>query len=174
MKIKQSLFAIGLGMLASNVCLAEHRFSIETSNAGYEDPQFDADPNALLFGYEYSISEHFSLSAKYGDGEVDGVFQTPIGSAEMEMEYMYGVYAKGYLYPDAKFKPYATLGYTKTKLTASAGQQVFGQSEDGFGYGIGVEYSVNDTMDLSLSYNQLIDKSEVELKSVNIGIGFSF
>jgi len=168
--------AIGLGalLLASAPCFSETQLLIEYNRTNLDDTLFDVSPSSLSLGIEYDFNEHFSIVGKYGIGIQDDTGSTFFGDAQVDIDNLYGVYFKAGILPDAVAKPYALIGYTKTKLTANFNGQKFGQSEDDLSYAIGVEFELNEDLLLNLDYSQLIDDADVDMSSINLGVKYAF
>lgn len=172
MKIGSIIF-LGAVTLASHSIHAETKTFVEANVIQFEDPLVDVKPIALSLGAEYAFNEYFSVAAQYGVGVQDD--QNTWGSieADFSVEYLAGVNLKVSLLPEAILKPYINLGFNKTKLTAEFNGNSLGQTEDDFGYGLGVEYDINDIFSIQLEYEQLIDTSDAEMSSANLSISYS-
>jgi len=76
------------------------------------------------------------------------------------------------------FKPYALIGYTKTKRTLTiaflADSPTFDFTEEDLSYAIGVEFELNEDFVFNLDYSQLIDNSRIDMNSINFGVKYAF
>jgi len=168
--------AIGLGALlaVSTPCFSETQLLVEYNKVNFDDTLVDVSPSSFSIGIEYDFNEHFSVLGKYGIGVQDDTGNTFFGDAQVDIDNLYGVYFKAGILPDAVAKPYALIGYTKTKLTANFNGLKFGQSEDDISYAVGVEFDVAEKFILNLDYSQLIDNSDVDMSSFNLGVKYEF
>lgn len=102
------------------------------------------------------------------------------GPTELEAEYSYGLVVDlGYDIND-KIAAYVALGYKEARLTTSSNNvDTASQTEELITYGIGTRYSLNEDLDLNLSYEygDYVGKgisSSVNTDIVRLGVAYNF
>lgn len=130
-----------------------------------------------ISGYSYNFSESGFEDQKY----------------KQDIEYQGHILAKASYTITEAFKVYALAGYTKTKteITTSLPSTdlsgntnvtypyQFSENVDGFGYGVGLDYQINNQFSVFIDYQVLPDfdiyrDSSGSWDSLNLGVNYSF
>ena len=127
---------------------------------------------SLLAGYKFH--PYFGVEARYSTtvGDLD-VYGTDRGWDISNI----GIYLKPQ-YDYNQIKLYGLLGYGEVTLDNGPTH-----SEDGFQWGLGASYAVNDNVDLFVDYTRLYDDNgfdsftgndDITVDSVNVGVSYKF
>lgn len=104
-----------------------------------------------------------------------GVQDDSIGSAKVELEHAYGVFAKPRVMLSPNFELFGRLGYVESKLKASApGYGSLSDSDGDWAYGLGGNYYFNPNTYLSVNYLKFYDKDDVKADGWTVGVGMKF
>ena len=201
--LAMSTFAIAGGDIAPVEPMVETPMVVEQSSAGFYvgmgygalegeiDPANDAiaskdsdtfDELLLLAGYKFN--KYVAVEGRYWFGgentwnRYDAVGYA--GEQDVSVD-SWGIYVKP-MYPvtDA-FNVYGLLGYAGSSLDYDIGDTDFGDT-DGFSYGVGVDYSINDNFAVFVDYVTLYDDDKsigiynpnLELDVVSVGVTYKF
>ena len=102
-----------------------------------------------------------------------GVNDKGIGGIEVSINRLLG--AHGVLsYPnDSRFQPYVLAGITYGEVEFRLpGIARTDESESGLSLGAGIDFELNDSLDLYLEYMQYLDKGDVDYGAFTLGIKF--
>ncbi len=138
---------------------------VRMTDKGDEAPAIHPLALSLRGGVEFN--RYLSLEARYSKGiESDEGTVTGI-TFDLELEYLYGVYAKGVL-PIGRFSPYAMVGYSKGKETATVEifDLVVSDSDKGFSFGLGVDFPLGDNVSLNAEWTRFVEGED------DLGVGF--
>lgn len=150
--VEQSPFYLGIGigaaMLNDDVTNEEFESTTLMLQAGYIFNQYVAFEGRYTFGFntDYDPGNTTASSSDY-----DGDFSS------------WGLYVKP-MYPIGDFSLYALLGYGGVMFDDLAGGDAY---EDGFQWGLGADYSVNDNFSVFLDYVKLYDDEGFDYRAKN-------
>jgi len=105
-----------------------------------------------------------------GSDEVD-VQGIPV---DLELDNLFGVYVKGGMPLAQNLYPYAVLGYTRAKLTATAYGNSFSDSETDISFGFGLDLKTASEVTFSAEYMNYFDKDEVEISGFSLSVSKNF
>ena len=141
---------IGIGTAAVNDDVTNEEFESTTLmlQAGYKFNQYVALEGRYTFGFDtdYDPGNTTASSSDY-----DGEFSS------------WGLYVKP-MYPIGDFSLYALLGYGGVMLDDLAGGDAY---EDGFQWGLGADYAVNDNFSIFVDYVKLYDDTGFDYRAKN-------
>ncbi len=104
-----------------------------------------------------------------------GIQDDKIGSAKVELEHSYGLFAKPRVMLSPNFELFGRLGYVESKLKASAaGYRSLTDTDGDWAYGVGGNYYFDRNSYLSANYLRFYDKDNVKGDGFSIGVGMKF
>ena len=123
----------------------------------------------------YSTNKHVSLELRFGLG----VGEDTTTSNEVELDLEIKNYLSLYMKPEyvyERFNLYGLLGFTKSKLEAHARADGFPSqsktdTDRGFSYGLGISYSLADSISTNIEWKSLLDEN---YKISGLTIGFDY
>ncbi len=171
--------------------------TVETANAygmNYEATLLDVDFDSIMVNVGYNFHEYVAVEARYWFG----LEQTADYGIADQYGYIYstdasidtwGLYVKPQYTMDS-FKVYGLLGYASSEYTLTDKMAnvsaKFGDTLDGFSWGLGFGYAVNDSIEVFIDYVDLYDDSneyvgydqivtyDDTLSVVNFGVNYKF
>ncbi|GGF63481.1 porin family protein [Alteromonas lipolytica] len=174
--MKKALFLLTTGLLAaaSNVNAAETLSPSIYAGASavyvdYSEGDIDMDLGAILGRVGTQLTDYVALEARLGTGVSDD----SLYGVELELNYMYGLYAKAG-FENNGFYPYVVLGYTKGELEASYGGYHENASDSDLSYGAGIDYAFTDRVSGNIEYMSYLDKDGYELNGFSAGFTYKF
>lgn len=160
-------------LLAASIVSASCAASAADMYAGGGVAVLDADEvtlNAVYGRFGAFFNENISAEARLGLGVGDDSW----GGAKVELDNFYGAYLRGGIPTGEVFYPYAILGFTKGKMSASGGGLSMSDSDSDLSYGVGADFSVSDSLKINAEYMSYIDKDDFEISGFTAGVAFSF
>ncbi len=150
--MEQSPFYLGVGIGTAAV------------NDDDTDEEFESTTLMLQAGYQYN--PYLALEGRYTFG-VDTDYD-PGNTGGYSSDYdgdfsSWGLYVKP-MYPIGDFSLYALLGYGGVMLDDLAGGDAY---EDGFQWGLGADYAVNDNFSIFVDYVKLYDDTGFDYRAKN-------
>ena len=154
--------------------LAFHRPTIEL-DAGPVDVNWNLTSFSVLGGYQFH--QNFALEGRVAIGANDDKVGVQSNSLIVGIDRSYALFAKASYPVTEGVAVYGLAGYDYTKFNADAvvdgDIENADSSENGLAYGVGVQYAVNDKLDLALEYLVRPDIEDEELKASNRGFGLT-
>lgn len=108
------------------------------------------------------LNPNLAVEAHMGTGVTDA----KIGGFSSELGAYYGVDLVGRLPLNEKFAVQARVGYGVIEID--------GETDNDIRYGVGVNYSLSNSTELSLGYERWFAKEGVEIDSLNVGVAYKF
>lgn len=145
------------------------------------------DINTIMFQAGYLLNKYIAIEGRYWRtfGDIDYTITSSThpqrndsGSFKSNGEDAYGFYAKPMIPITEAFDIYALLGYAAIKDIVV--------DDDGFSWGVGASYTVDDNFSIFVDYTGLYDdevsdeivgytlKNDISLNSWNFGINYKF
>ena len=144
---------------------------VDYSEQGVEDEAFITVLNGR-FGAQFN--ENLSGEMRVGIGIGEDRVEVRGSDVDVEIDNIYGAYLRaGALAGDVLY-PYAIVGYSRGKVTATAGRFSASESESDVSFGIGVDFLANEQVFLSGEYMNYLDKDGVEVSGFSIGLTGKF
>lgn len=125
--------------------------------------EFNMEAVTGRFGYHFS--EEFSTEIRYSKS----LKVTHVNGNAVELDHVYGAYAKVNLLTDIDFTPYAIVGYSQGRLSTSASVE-----EEGVSYGIGVDFCQDHPVCMNAEYMAYLDEDIIEYSAISLGLRFNF
>jgi opacity protein-like surface antigen len=135
----------------------------------------------LMIQAGYKFNEYIAIEGRYWFGVGDNTWASGTAYEQDVSVDAWGIYAKP-MYPVSEaFNVYALLGYGAVSLDYDIGDTDF-DDNDGFTWGAGVEYSVNDNVAVFVDYVSLFDddknvlgaNGDLTVDTVNVGVTYKF
>lgn len=164
-------------LLAASVASASISASAAELYAGGSFAVLDSDEvtlNAVYGRFGAFFNDNISAEARLGFGVGDDTVNYDGVDVKAELDNVYGAYLRGGIPAGEIFYPYAILGYTKGKLTASAYGVSASDSESDLSFGVGADFNVTEALKINAEYMSYMDKDEAELTGFSVGVAFSF
>lgn len=174
---KSLIAAIGLSALLSGYAQAEIYYGANILFLDYseEDIDDDASLTAIVGRLGTSFNENFSGEIRLGIGVGDDDVDVFGFDADVELDNMYGAYIRGGIAVTESFYPYAIVGYTHGKVTASvSGFGSESESESDVSFGVGADVNVTESIIVNIEYMNYLDKDGAEIDGFSIGIASKF
>jgi opacity protein-like surface antigen len=147
------------------------------AGAGYtfatlENNDFDSDTDlgVLFVRGGYQFNQYVAVEARLGEGVQDDKIQ----GLKLEIDNMYGAYAKVGLPTEIGLYPYVLLGMTHAEVKASARGFSDTTSDSDVSYGIGADYWFNKQLSAGLEYANLYDTDGVTVSGFTLGVNYKF
>ncbi|KAF0811118.1 hypothetical protein A167_00150 [Alcanivorax sp. S71-1-4] len=138
------------------------QYNFAEVDGGGDEAEFDVFSGRLGVEFNPFLALEARAGFGVGDDRVNGV--------KVELDHYYGLYAKLALANESQFTPYLLGGYTKVKTDPKLGSD----NEDDFGYGIGVDFNLDQALALNLEYARLLDASDVDMDAMSLGFTYRF
>lgn len=134
------------------------------------DAGTSADLDAVSVRFGSYLSKNAALEGRLGVGVGDDT----VAGVNHELDSFVGVYARGIIpYQTVEF--YGIIGLTRVDLTLSAPRtNPADGDESGFSYGLGLDFKIGERIAVGGEYLMLIDSSDFELTTTNIGVKYYF
>ena len=118
----------------------------------------------------YGVHENLALEGFLAFGVNDD----RIGTAKVELEHAYGVFAKPRVLLSPNFELYGRLGYVESKAKGSNSLGSLSDSDGDWAYGIGGNYYFDRNTYLGVSYTRFYDKHDAQADGLTLGVGMKF
>jgi opacity protein-like surface antigen len=153
MVMEQNPFYIGLGIGYAQL------------NDDFTNEEISSNNIMLQSGYKYN--EYVALEGRYTFGfntdyDRGNLFNSLSGGYDGDVS-NWGIYVKP-MYPIGNFNIYALLGYGGVMLDDLAGGDAY---EDGFQWGLGADYAVNENFSVFVDYVKLYDDTGFDYRAKN-------
>lgn len=134
------------------------------------------EPSALMLRVGGDINQYIAVEARAGAGTGSDKHVSLVGGTpttfQMELDYLYGLYAVG-RFPVASFLDiYAVGGYSRGKATVGTVSPAVTDkaAENGVSYGFGVNLKIDEAAAITLEYMSYLNKSNFDATALSIGI----
>lgn len=196
MKIFTVSAVILLAITSPTSASAENTWSIGLFNSDQEYSKRN-EFNAVGLALNYQFTEYLSVEARLAkgtSGEDRPIHNSPYDYSS-DIEWQRGLFVKASYPVFDLFNVYAIAGYASTKLSISSVKGRFNENnqlmelypvdfdktENGFSYGAGLSYQINNSFSVFAEYQALpnLDNSSsgfssLDWKSVNLGLNYRF
>lgn len=171
MKVIIKTAAIAALALAAAGAQAQLYGEVGYSALNVDGGGISVDLGALSGTIGYGVHENLAVEGMLAFGVKDD----KIGSAKVELEHSYGIFAKPRLMLSPNFELFGRIGYVESKLKASApGLSSLTDTDGDWAYGLGGNYYFNRNSYISANYLHFYDKDNVKGDGVTIGVGMKF
>lgn len=143
----------------------------------------DFGPTGLIGRAGSNINEYISIEGRLGFGLSDDTITATqnftTASVSVELDTLIGLYGVGRVPLGNSSSLYAVVGLTQVEATESysstaIGSASFSEDESDFSYGIGADIGILYNVAVSVEYVQYIDKSDVDVSAISLGVKFGF
>lgn len=174
-----------LGTVLTSVSILSHAGGpfVGLNYSQYELDIAPADDNLTPTGATVragiEVNDIFALEARAGTGIEADTRSAGIGTAEFELDRIYGAYARLSVPVLGLFRPYAIAGYSEARGSTSlrSGGVLLSRNTDTSGdesYGVGVDASLAGVIGVNVEYMRYLDKEDYDLNAISVGIRSSF
>lgn len=135
-------------------------------------------PDALRGIVGYGLHPYFSVEGVVAGGiGDDGKSVTVNGvtaNADVKLDYLYGIWAKGRYMVGPQFEVFGRLGWTHTKVKSSSANPAASgsESDDDVSYGVGFNYHFSPTAYAGLDWMRYSNQSGTHMDGLTVSIGF--
>lgn len=136
----------------------------------FDDFDADTDLGVLFVRGGYQFNQYVAIEGRLGQGVQDDEIQ----GLKLEIETIYGAYAKVGLPTDVGLYPYVLLGMTHAEVKASARGYSDTSSDSDVSFGIGADYWFNSQLSAGLEYANLYDTDGVTVSGLTVGVNYKF
>jgi opacity protein-like surface antigen len=140
----------------------------------YEQPGVKANFTAVSGRLGTYINDYLSAEARLGFGLQGDDFDVFGTTVDLDLNYVYGIYARAGLPLNEKLYPYVLLGYSKGEVETSAGSTTTDKAASGTSFGFGIDFKLNNKLTLNAEYINLLDRDAVKVAGFNLGASVSF
>ncbi|MDX5333632.1 MAG: porin family protein [Gammaproteobacteria bacterium] len=134
----------------------------------------EADLGALTGRFGHFFTDNLAVEGRIGFGVADDTVNVLGVDVDVELDNFMGVYGMAHLPVSNSASVYGMLGFTRGELTASAGGASFTETDTGLSFGVGVDFSLNETLSLNAEYARYLDESAYDVNGFAIGASFKF
>jgi hypothetical protein len=139
-----------------------------------EDGFASVNPVVLAAKLGKEFNPNFAIEGRVGLGVMDDSLTIAGTKIDVEVDNFYGVYAKGILPTGSKLSPYGLVGYTKGKISASAGGLSASGSDSDISFGVGADVALDKDMILNFEFAKLFGGDGYDVDALSIGASFRF
>lgn len=150
------------------------RFEFEDENT---EREVNPDGVTLRLGMEFN--QFLGLEVRGATGVSSDKRRTSLGTAEFDLDRLYGGYLKLSVPVGDMVRPYIIGGYTEAKgevkfSTALGSIERETDTVSDESYGAGVDFNLTDTFGMNLEYMRYLDKDDYELNAISVGFRSAF
>ena len=125
------------------------------------------------------LNDLFALEVRAGTGIEADKRSGGLGTAEFDVDRLYGGYVRLSVPVADLFRPYAIVGYSASRGTTTirSGGALVSEASDTVGdqsYGVGVDASLAGAIGFNVEYTRYLDKDDYDLNAISIGIRSGF
>ena len=137
----------------------------------------DFSPTALVGRVGSNLNQYVSIEGRLGIGLSEDEVTATVGSAatsvSVEIDTLIGLYGVGRLPLGKSSSLYALAGFTQVDATAS-GSASLSDDESDLSYGVGADIGIGYNLWVNVEYVQYLDKSDMEVSAIAVGMRFGF
>ncbi len=183
--MKPALIKTLLAVLVATGCASAHAAGAFVG-LNYSQYELDADaasesltPTGATVRAGAEFNDLFALEVRAGTGIEADTRNGGLGTAEFELDRLYGGYFRLSVPVADLFRPYAIVGYSESRGTTSirSGGVLVSRSTDTVGdqsYGVGVDASLAGAIGVNVEYMRYLDKDDYDLNAISVGIRSGF
>jgi len=183
--MKLTLAKAVLGTLLASSCAAAYAAGpfVGLNYSQYELDIEAADesltPTGATVRAGAEFNDLFALEFRAGTGIESDQRSSGLGTAEFDVDRLYGGYFRLSVPVAELFRPYAIVGYSESRGTTSvrSGGVLVSRSTDTVGdesYGVGVDASLAGAIGFNVEYMRYLDKDDYDLNAISVGIRSGF
>lgn len=154
---------------------ASAKLTYTDHDAGFDVIDDDTKPKLVVARLGEYFSDNFALEVRAGTGVKDGRFPGLGSSAAFDVNMLLGLYGVNHFVINDLMTGYGLAGITRTKDTSTfQGIGAFVEYDSGLSFGVGVDFKVNDTVDVNAEYVEYLHGADFVFSALNIGAVVSF
>ena len=187
-RIVMIVLAVSLGSMSGNAFagLTEGAYAgiqYTSFDFSFEDVSEDFSPTGLIGRAGSNINQYISIEGRLGIGLSDDTVTVSDGvttaSVSIELDTLIGIYGVGHVPLGKSSSIYALVGLTQIDGTASASATGLGAAsvsddESDLSYGIGADIGILYNVWVNVEYVQYLDKSDIDVSAIAVGMKFGF
>jgi hypothetical protein len=140
-------------------------------------------PTALIGRAGSNFNQYVSIEGRLGIGLSDDTITATDGvttaSVSIEIDTLIGLYGIGRVPLGKSSSLYALIGFTQVDATKSAsltgsGSASLSDDESDLSYGVGADIGIRYNLWVNVEYVQYLDKSDIEVSAIAVGMRFGF
>ena len=149
----------------------------------FQDVQEEFSPTALIGRAGSNFNQYVSIEGRLGIGLSEDTVTVTEGvttaSESIDIDTLIGLYGVGRLPLGKTSSLYALVGFTRIDATASTsvtglGSASFSDDESDLSYGFGADIGIQYNLWVNVEYVQYLDKSDIEVSAIAVGLRFGF
>ncbi|MCK0538522.1 outer membrane beta-barrel protein [Alcanivorax quisquiliarum] len=150
------------------------RFEFES-----EETEREVEPDGVTLRLGMEFNQFLGLEVRGATGVSADKRRTSLGTAEFDLDRLYGGYLKVSVPVGEMVRPYVIAGYTEAKgevrFTNSLGTiERETDTVNDESYGAGIDFNLTDTFGMNLEYMRYLDKDDYELNAISVGFRSAF
>ena len=154
-----------------------------STDFSFEGVPQEFSPTALIGRAGSNLNQYVSIEGRLGIGLSDDTVTATDGvntaSVSIDIDTLIGLYGVGRLPLGKTSSLYALVGFTQVDATASAsatglGSASFSDDESDLSYGVGADIGIRYNLWVNVEYVQYLDKSDIEVSAIAVGMRFGF
>jgi len=144
--------------------------------ADYKEDGFPtATPTVLSGRFGKEFSRHFAVEGRLGFGIADDTITALGTTISVDVDYAFGVYARGILPLADIFSIYGLIGFTAGKISASApGVGSFSDSDSDISFGFGADLAISRNLAVNFEWAKLFEGAGYEVEGTSIGLVYRY
>lgn len=175
--LKKIFVAFGISILCG---VAQAQTGYFGGSAAFLDVSVDgvSDEASLTAVYGRlgtAFNDNFSGEIRAGLGVGDDTVDVFGTDVDVELDNMFGAYFRGGVQVGPAIFPYAIVGYTRGKATASAsGFGSRSETASDASFGLGADFNLTDNLLINVEYMNYFDKDNAEIDGFSVGLASHF
>ncbi|WP_192035045.1 porin family protein [Halomonas sp. YLGW01] len=129
--------------------------------------RFSAESEALRLRAGMQFNDYFALEGHLATGGSDS-----IGPVDIDLDYLAGIFAKGFLPVSREFRLYGLLGASEVSFENVRFDG--DDSESGFSGGIGAEFDMSRNLSFGADYIRYLDEDSYTFDGFSLGATYRF
>ena len=154
-----------------------------STDFSFEGVSEDFSPTGLIGRAGSNFNKYVAIEGRLGIGLSDDTVTATDGvttaSVSIELDTLIGLYGVGHVPLGKSSSIYALVGLTQVDATASgsvtgSGSASFSDDESDLSYGIGADIGILYNLWVNVEYVQYLDKSDIDVSAIALGLKFGF
>jgi len=140
------------------------------AESGFDDAKLNTVNLRIGTFFDRSFSGEIRLGTGLGDDSIN-YLGTDI---DIEIDHFIGAYLRSGVLTTGNLYPYLVVGVTQGEVTAKALGANVSESETDLSFGIGIDYTIKNTVTVNAEYINYISKGLVDISGFTLGIAKRF
>lgn len=159
----------GLSAMAAEDSHKKPYLGFDANIQNFDNGSDSLNPAAVTFKGGAFFHQYVAAEARLGFG----VATDSVGGMDVMTDYYAGAYVRLAAQMD-KLSPYLIGGFTAAKASYSGGGVSESINKSGLSYGAGLDYKFGEHYAATVEWMKLVDKSDFDLSSINVGVKYLF